>query len=154
MSICFSLKEGHLNSKNTCCEKSSHSAPKPLCPAWGPAGSGMTWRWPCPSVCGRSRWARRSWKTHGSCSRQRISRRARTTLRRGNTLQQRGLSLHTWDSWATWVMCLQQAPQFHRRLGGITAVLGESRAKTTPLKCSLLTQIGLRPQRFHECHLV
>lgn len=154
MSICSSLKEGHLNSKNTCCEKSSHSAPKPLCPAWGPVGSGKTWRWPCPSVCGRSRWARRSWKTHGSCSRQRISRRARTTLRRGNTLQQRGLSLHTWDSWATWVMCLQQAPQFHRRLGGITAVLGESRAKTTPLKRSLSTQIGLRPQRFHECHLV
>ena len=74
---------------------------------------------------------------HGSCSRQRISRRARTTLRRGNILQQRGLSLHTQDSWATWVMCLQQAPQCHRRLGGITVVLGESRAKTTLLKRSL-----------------
>ena len=61
--ISFFLREEHLNSNNICHKKGALGAPEPLCSAWGTVWSGKALQWHCSLVCGRPRWAWRSWKT-------------------------------------------------------------------------------------------
>lgn len=148
---CF--KEGYLNSKKYLLSQRCFKFPRASGPS--PGQGGKEGRYASDivfsAVCDCCRSAMQSWKTPGSCCRQRISRRVQTTLKRGNAPPQRGQSFRTPRLLCDTDNAVLETAAFTsshvKSWGGMTEAPGESRAKMIWPKPSSQTQTKLQGLR-------